>query len=179
MAESQRAVQLNPFDEMLTACLGWHCFYNGQYDQTIQHCLETFAIEPGSFWGHMNLGWVYEQKSKFPEALAAFKKAIIALDIPMSHAALAHCYAVSGNRRQAEEILRNLEEKSKKEYVSPYDLAMVYEGLGDRGKVFELLEKAYAIRAGYLVHIKWEPRFAGLRSDPRFQDLVRRIGLKT
>ena len=72
VAESQRAVQLNPFDEMLTACLGWHCFYNGQYDQTIQYCLKTFAIEPGSFWGHMNLGWVYEQKSKFPEALAAF-----------------------------------------------------------------------------------------------------------
>jgi serine/threonine-protein kinase len=178
VAESQRAVQLNPFDEMLTACLGWHCFYSGQYDQTIQHCLKTFSIEPGSFWGHMNLGWVYEQKEKFPEALAAFKKAIIAFDIPMSQAALAHCYAVSGNRQQAEEILHNLEEKSKKEYVSPYDLATIYDGLGNRDKVFELLEKAYAIRAGYLVHIKWEPRFASLRSDSRFQDLVHRMGLK-
>jgi tetratricopeptide (TPR) repeat protein len=126
----------------------------------------------------MNLGWVYEQKEKFPEALAAFKKAIIAFDIPMSQAALAHCYAVSGNRQQAEEILHNLEEKSKKEYVSPYDLATIYDGLGNRDKVFELLEKAYAIRAGYLVHIKWEPRFASLRSDSRFQDLVHRMGLK-
>ena len=177
MAESKRSLELNPFDTMLIACVGWHCPYSRQYDQTVEYCLKALAIDPTTTWAHLNLGWTFEQKSMFKEAIAEFKNAVSGWDTVLANAALGHGFAVSGDRRQAEEILAKPKERSKKGNVSAYDIAVVHQGLGDKDQAFEWLEKAYAERSGFLIHVKWDPRFASLHSDPRFQDLIRRIGL--
>ncbi|GAC1396043.1 MAG: hypothetical protein NVSMB56_10510 [Pyrinomonadaceae bacterium] len=89
---------------------------------------------------------------------------------------LGHSYAASGKRSDALKILNELKEMSKHSYVSPYDLAILYIGLGDKDQAIEQLNKAYEERAGWIIYLRVEPLFDPLRSDPRFSDLVRRIG---
>ena len=91
--------------------------------------------------------------------------------------ALGHAYAVSGQRSQAQRVLDQLKELSKERYVSPSDIAMVHVGLDEKGQALEWLQKAFQERCWYLVLLKLDPRLDSLRSDPRFQDLGRRVGL--
>ena len=112
------------------------------------------------------------------QAVVEFKKAVEATNgDPFYVAALGHAYALAGDRRGAEKVLLTLSDRAKKSYVSPFDLALIYTALGEKDKAFALLDKAVAERSTFLVYSKWEPRLDPLRSDPRFQDLLRRIGL--
>jgi TolB-like protein/Tfp pilus assembly protein PilF len=177
-AESRRAVELDPVDAGLTGCLGWHDVWAGEYDQAIQHALGSLGMNPNVAFAKVNLGWAYEQKSMFEEAIAQFQAAVPnPVFGPMAMTNLGHVYAVSGQRQQALEMLARLKQRSAQGYVSPYQVAAIHAGLGEKDLAFEWLEKAYAERASWMVHIKWDPRLANLRSDPRFQDLVRRVGL--
>jgi tetratricopeptide (TPR) repeat protein len=93
-------------------------------------------------------------------------------------AGLAHAFAATGRRAEAEEILHELQRQSKTSYVSPYAIATIHAGLGDKDRAFEFLEKAYRERSSDLPYfLKFDLRIDNLRSDPRFQDLVRRVGL--
>ena len=92
-------------------------------------------------------------------------------------AALGHAYALAGKRDEALKVLDELKELSKEKRVSPGDMALLYTGLGQREQALEWLEKAYEERCGDLAYLKVDPRFDSLRSDPRFQNLLRRIGL--
>ena len=93
-------------------------------------------------------------------------------------AALAHSYVLIGRRPEAEKILRGLQEKSKHVYVSPYLLATIYAGLGDKNTAFQFLEKAYRERSLEMSwHLKADLRIDNLRSDPRFQTLLQQVGL--
>jgi hypothetical protein len=92
-------------------------------------------------------------------------------------ATLAHAYAIAGERSKAEQILRTLMELARSSYVSSFDIATIYAGLGDRARTLDWLERAYEGRATYLVFVNVDPRFDAYRDDPRFRDLVRRIGL--
>ncbi len=178
VTESQRAVELDPFDAVLIACLGWHSLYARQYDQAIDHSLKAIRMEPDYFWAHLVLGWAYEQKSMFEQAIAEFRKAIALTEgFPVAKASLGHAFAAAGKRREALEVIEHLAKQSKRSYVSAYDMAAIYVGLGDKDRAFEWLQKAYAEHSSLLVHVKWDPRFDPLRSDPRFQDLLRRVGL--
>jgi serine/threonine protein kinase/Flp pilus assembly protein TadD len=177
-AESERAVELDPVDVGLTACLGWHDVWGSQYEDAIQQTLEALQMNPSYVWAKINLGWAYEQKSMFEEAIAEFQASVSNPGMgTLAMANLAHAYAVSGKTREARGVLAKLKERAEKNYISPYQLAAVYAGLGDKQQAFEWLEKGYAERSTWMVYMKWDPRFANLRSDPRFQDLVRRIGL--
>jgi len=95
---------------------------------------------------------------------------------------LGHAYGIAGNKKEAQEILaklleEKLSEKSERIYVSAYDIAAVYIGLGEKDQTFEWLSKALEERSGFLVYIKCDRRFDGLRSDPRYEALLKRIGL--
>jgi len=178
VAESKRAVELDPFNEYLTACLGWHKVYARQYDQAMEQAQKALKMAPDDAWAQIILGWAYEQKSMYEPAIEAFQRSVkLSGDDPMPNAALGHAYSVSGKKREAQQILAKLIARSKSIYVSAYDVALVCAGLGDKDQAFQWLEKAYQERSHYLVHIKWEPRFENLHSDPRFQNLLRRIGL--
>ena len=178
VVESRRAVELDPQSATLTACLGWHHLYASQYDQAVEQAQKAIRMNPNGFWAQLVLGWAYEQKSLYPPAIAAFEKAVeLSRGRTISVASLAHAYATSGQRREAQQVLAKLQEQAARSYVPAYDVATVYLGLGDPDQALEWLEKAYVERSSFLVHIHWDPRFKGLRSDPRFRNLLGRIGL--
>lgn len=177
-AESRRAVELDPVGDGLNSCLCWHSFAARDYDQAVRLAEKFLKSQPDDPWERTILGWTYEQKKMRDQAVVEFKRAVEAAQgDPFFVAALGHAYAVAGNRREAEKILQTLSDRAKKSYVSPFDLALIYAALGEKDKAFALLDKAVAERSTFLVYTKWEPRLDPLRSDPRFQDLLKRIGL--
>ena len=92
-------------------------------------------------------------------------------------AALGHAYAKSQKTDEANRVIDELNELSKEQYVSPYELTAIYVAFGNNEHAFQLLEKAYTEHSFHLVNLNVSPRFESVRSDPRFQDLVQRIGL--
>jgi len=179
LAQSERAVDLDPLSLGLMACLGWHRLFGRQYDQSIEQSLRTLQVNPNFLWAQINLAWAYEQTMMFDEAVAQFQTAakLPGTASTLAMASLGHAYAVAGKRREAQAVLAQLTERAAKSYVSPYQIAAIYAGLGDADQTFVWLEKAYTERSSWLVHITWDPRLASLHADPRFADLVRRIGL--
>jgi hypothetical protein len=92
-------------------------------------------------------------------------------------ASLAHAHAAAGEERTARDILAELLERTETQYVSAYEIAAVYAGLGERENAFAWLERAYGERSSFLINLAWEPRFHSLRGDPRFGELIRKVGL--
>jgi len=111
----------------------------------------------------------------YVEAVAAFKKALELGGGSPVEANLAHAHAVSGQTREARKIVNDLENRAKRTYISSFDIAVVYAGLGDRDQAFAWLEKAYDERARPMLGLKVSPRLDPLRSDPRFTILMRRM----
>ncbi len=184
-AESKLALDLDPVNDGLTDCLCWHSFAARQYDNSIQMARNLLERVPDDTWEMAILGWDYEQKGMHEQAIAEFKKAVeltnkdSPLFSPFYLAGLAHAYALAGRRSEAEQVLQGLLERARQSYVSPFDIALIYAALGEKDTAFAWMAKAVTERSTWLVYSKWEPRLDPLRSDPRFQDLVRRIGLPT
>ena len=138
---------------------------------------KTVALNPDNWLGHYFLAVAYDGLNL--EAIPEYQKAVeLSEGDTDPTAGLAHAYASVGQRANAEKILRNLLHKSKTSYVSPYMIGSIYAGLGDKNKAFDFLEKAYQERSPDIPwFLKADLRIDSLRSDPRFQDLVRRVGL--
>jgi tetratricopeptide (TPR) repeat protein len=178
LAERKRAQQLDPLTASITADVGYPLYYARQYDQAIEEFRRALELDPSYGWGHLFIGQVYLQKGMYEEAIAECQKALASIGSSTRVlATLGHIYAVSGKRAEALDMLDQLMKRSKQSYVSPYFIALIYTGLGDKDQTFAWLEKAYEERFPYLVLLKVEPVFDSLRSDPRFQDLLRRVGL--
>jgi tetratricopeptide (TPR) repeat protein len=112
------------------------------------------------------------------EAIAEFQKAIsLSGDSLQIRAELGHAYAVAGKEQEALKIMDELKGLSKESYISAYDVAAIYVGLDQKDRAFDWLQKAYEERSEWMRYVKVDPRFDPLRSDPRFPDLVRRVGL--
>jgi tetratricopeptide (TPR) repeat protein len=136
-------------------------------------------MDPNDTLAYLGLGAVYEQKGMYDEAIALYQKAINLTERTTGIlGVLGHAYAASGRRGEALKILEELKEMSRQKYVSPYDLAVLYTGLGEKDRAIEQLHKAYQDRGnGLFIELKVEPLFDPLRSDPRFADLLQRMGL--
>lgn len=114
----------------------------------------------------------------YKEALTQFQEAIrLSGGSAVMKAALGHAYALSGRQEEAEKVLDELNYLSKQKYVSPADIALIYVALNRKNEAFQWLEKAYEERSSTLVYLKVDPAFDDLRSDSRFSDLLRRVGL--
>jgi serine/threonine protein kinase/tetratricopeptide (TPR) repeat protein len=178
IAEIKRAQELEPLSLNTNAVVGVHFYFARQYDQAIEQCQKTLELDSNFAPAHLFLGWAYVQKARYEEAIAAVKKATLLSpgDLrPLS--ALGYAYAMSGQTGEAMNILDQLKELSRRRYISPHDRAIIYAGLGEKEQAFAWLDNAYADRSWPLPLLKVDPRFDSLRSDPRFADLVRRIGL--
>ena len=171
-----QARELDPVSVNSGTWLGRDLYRARRYDEAIRACQEALDIDPD----HLSSLWFQaqslEQKHQFPEAIMKLEKAVRLSDGPLYRAQLANAYALNGNRAKALEILEQLKALSKERYVVPVDIALIYTGLGDRDSAFQWLEKAYQERAARITELS-EPHFDSLRSDPRFADLMRRIGL--
>jgi TolB-like protein/Flp pilus assembly protein TadD len=149
------------------------------YKSLVEASRRAVVSNPNEWVEHYNLGVGYEGTGKLLEAISEYQKAVeMSNGDQDATASLAHAYAAIGRRAEAGKILRDLKQKSKSVYVSPYVIATIYAGLGEKDKAFEFLEKAFQERSLEISwHIKADLRIDNLRSDPRFQNLLRRIGL--
>lgn len=135
-------------------------------------------MDASRYRAHDTLGRAYEQKGMHAQALVAFEKAVAtSQEGSATLASLAAGYGAAGRRNEALRIVNRLKLKSRHEYVPAYGLAEVYATLGDKEGAFAWLERAHEERSSWLVYIKVQPRLDGLRSDSRFQDLLRRMRL--
>ena len=137
-------------------------------------------MDANDWYQLFNLGVGYEGTGKLQEAISEYQKAIEISGNPRSAVALAHAYSAAGKKAEAEKILRDLESKLKETSASPYTMATIYAGLGEIDKAFEFLDEAYSEKSFDIYwSLKSDLLLDSLRSDPRFQDLLSRIGLKT
>jgi DNA-binding winged helix-turn-helix (wHTH) protein/tetratricopeptide (TPR) repeat protein len=179
LAESKLAQEIDPFRHIIKVELGRIFYFARYYDQAIKHYREVLDLEPGFLPGYFRLGQAYTQKGMYREAITEFRKAIpFTGDDPEAIAALAHAYALSGQTDRARKLLNKLRALSLQRYVSPADLAIIYVGLEEKDKAIEWLQNSYADRSAWLIGIKVEPMLDNLRADPRFVELMRRIGFE-
>ena len=180
IAERKRALELEPLSSIINFELGAAFYYAHDYDNAIEQFQKTLELDPNFPPVYQVLPAAYEQKGMYSEAIAQFKKAPSqkgGSEWSLSKAGLGHVYAVTGKKSEARTVLDELTQASEQEYVPATSMALIYAGLGDKDQAFAWLDKAYEQRAFQLQWIKIEPRWDNLRSDPRFQDLLRRIGL--
>jgi TolB-like protein/Tfp pilus assembly protein PilF len=176
--EMKKALELEPASLIMNTFMGATLYYAGRYDEAVDQCRRTIEMDPNFAVAHWHLGLAYEQKQVFDAAIEEFQKAIsLSGGSPLMKAALGHAYAKSQKKDEANKILGELNELSKQEYVSSYEVATIYVALGDNEQAFQLLEKAYAEHSFHLVRLNVSPHFKAISSDPRFQDLVHSVGL--
>ena len=175
--EITRAQELDPLALIANVNAGWIFYHSRQYDRAIEEMRKSLDMDPNFARGHWAISEPLEQQQKYQEAIAELQKARQLDEMPTMLALLGHVYAVTGKRSEAQKIVGELNEQSKRMYVDPYFLAQIHTALGDRDRAFQELERAYDERSSWLVWLKVEPKFDSLRSDPRFANLVRRIGL--
>ncbi len=178
LVESHRALELDPLSPAMNWHLGWHYYFAHHYVQALEPIHKAIELDPNNPQAHDILGWSLKQLGKMPEAVAEFQKVeALSPGNPFGAAHLAIAYAASGRKAEAVKILDDLKGLSARRYVSPESLARVYLSLGDRDMAFEWLDKAVQAHSFYLTLLKQDPEVDRLRADPRFEDLLRRIGL--
>ncbi len=183
-AAYNRALELDPLSFAISTDLGMAYYYARQYDRAIEHFKKLIELDPNYLRTHFYLAKVYEEKGMFEEALAEIDKGIIlsggnAEKVARESAQVANALRTSGAKGYWQKALDLTKEDAQKkgEPVNPMDMAWLYARLNKPDEVFEWLEKAYQERRTRLVFLKVEPAWDNLRSDPRFADLVRRVGL--
>ena len=176
IAEIERAQELDPVSLIVHTEVGRHFYYARQYDRAIEQLRKAVEMDPNFARAHQYLGRTYVKKGMYEEAVAECQKAWQLDNTPRTLGFLGYAYAVSGKRAAAQKVIEELKGESKRRYVSPYWITVVYAGLGDTDGALEWLEKLYEERSGFLIFLKVEPIFDSLRSDPRFTDLLRRAG---
>ncbi len=176
IAAARCAQALDPVSLPAGTNLAAILYHAGHYKEAVDQSLRVLEIDSSFARAHEDLGRAYEQQGMYQQAITAFEKAVACSGRSSRDlASLAHAYAVAGKRREAVKLLEELKQISKRGYVSPYALALVAAGLGNKTETFARLAKAYTELDSALPFLKVNPRLAPLRSDSRFQDLVRRL----
>lgn len=177
-AEINRALALDPASLILNAEQGWVRYIAGDYDRAIECCRKTIDMDANFYPAHFWLGQACEMKGLYREAIAAYEKAApLSAGSPEVIASLGHAYAASGERSKAEKKLGELKSLAARKYVSPYFLALIYEGLGERSRALHELQKACADRSRSVPFLKVDPMYERLRGDSGFTALLRGAGL--
>jgi TolB-like protein/DNA-binding winged helix-turn-helix (wHTH) protein/Tfp pilus assembly protein PilF len=176
--EVNRARELDPLSVVINTDVGFNYFYRHDYDGAIGQLRQTLAVSPKFPLAHLWLGRAYQQKKMYPEAIDEFNKTDEALPgWVVTLAGTGNAYGEWGHQAEAKQVLIRLDQMSRGKYVTPYGVALVYAGLGDKEQAFAWLNKAYEGRNHWLVWLDRDPRWDRLRSDPRFADLKKRVGL--
>jgi serine/threonine protein kinase/Tfp pilus assembly protein PilF len=173
--EIRLAQQLDPFSLNINTTVGWVFNYTRQYDQSIEQCRKALEIDPDYLSAHDCLGEGYLAKGMFGQAVAEFQRAASGGE-PVRAVGLARAYGVMGKSNEARKILDDLTKASKQSYFPAYLFGVIHVALGENEQGLAWLEVAYTHRDPYLVHLKKDAAFDPVRSDPRFQDLLRRVG---
>jgi TolB-like protein/DNA-binding winged helix-turn-helix (wHTH) protein/cytochrome c-type biogenesis protein CcmH/NrfG len=173
-----RARELDPLSVSVNFSLGWRLYMARQYDQAIEQLRNTIELEPNFAVAHLILGQSYEQKGLHELGIPELRKAAaISGNTPLTLSGLGHAYARMGRKNEAQTVLTQLLHPSNKNYVSPFYVAVVYEGLGKQAEAMDWLDKAFESRSNGLILLKVDPQLDGLRGNPRFRALQRKLNL--
>jgi tetratricopeptide (TPR) repeat protein len=178
IAERKKAVDLDPGSPLMASALGEAYYQARMFDKTIEQNQRALGLDPTYAIALVNIGRAYQQKGMHAQAQAAFQKVLAGVpENPAVLALLGHDYAVSGRREDALRILHQLKDISDRHYVPALYFALLYTGLSDRDNAFRWMNTAVEERTEYLIYLGTEPVADPLRRDPRFPDLVRRVGI--
>ncbi len=177
LAATNQGLQLSPLDPTLNFHLAWAHYLARKPAPCIAQSQKGIELDLHPFWFHFFLGWGYEQEGKYPQAIETLEEAVKrSKESPVTIWVLAHAYAVGGRTAEAMRLLESLVEHSRQKYIPPYEIGMVYLGLGQKDRAFEWFEKAFEERSGWMAYLMVDPRLDSVRSDSRFSDLSRRVG---
>jgi tetratricopeptide (TPR) repeat protein len=171
----RKAADLDPLSLIIAVHAGWPLYFGRDYEGAIARFDQALELDdefiPAHGWRGMALG----QQQRYGEAIETFRRALDIERVPILLAMLGHTRAIAGHRADAEQILGLLAEQAAKRYVSPYDLAVIHAGLGDRDAAIAALENAYEDRSAWMVFVNVDPRLDPLREDPRFAAIGARL----
>jgi tetratricopeptide (TPR) repeat protein len=174
IAAERKALELDPLNSLFNTDLGFFFYWARRYDDAITQFRKTLVLDSNIALPHHSLGWCMVWKGNLTEARAEFQKAATLDDLPWYKANLGYVYAVSGDRAKAEQILRDLDDLAKKQYVSPALPASVYLGLGEKAEALDWIEKGYEDRDPML----WwntDQLYDSVRNEPRFQAIMQKV----
>ena len=180
IAKMKNSQELDPLSLIINVAIGWASYMARRYDEAIEQLLRTVELDPNYPVTYWILGLLYRITGRYELAVTAGEKGVnLSGGSPIMRAALAHTYGKSGKSNEALKILNDLTELSKHKYVAPHFFAGIHIGLGENDRAVECLEKSYEEHSHWLIYLHIDPSMDDLRNDPRFQDLLRRIGLPT
>jgi tetratricopeptide (TPR) repeat protein len=175
--EAERARELDPLSSIINTWVGSRYFFARRYDTAVEQYKNVVELDPRFVPAHLALGQAYVQKQMLPEAIRELEKAVdLSGGSPLYLASLAHAYGVTGRRRDASKVIDQLKTLAARQYVASFDMALAWLGLGDPDRCLASLEQSVEDRSPRLLFLSVEPRFDPLRSNPRFQAVVRRVG---
>ncbi len=178
IAASNRARELDPFSLSISAQRGFLFENARRYDEAIEQLRNVIAMDSNHYQALWILGHTYAANKQFDEAVAAAEKAVnVSQRTPGALGILGLVYGLAGRKAEATKILNELLELNKTRYVTPAAFVNVYVGLGDKEQAFVWLEKAYQERSNFIAYLKVFPLLDPIRSEPRFAELVKRVGL--
>jgi CheY-like chemotaxis protein/TolB-like protein/Tfp pilus assembly protein PilF len=176
ITEILRARELDPLSPGVNATVGFVLSSAGRYQEASEALRKTLELDRTYPYAHLYLGHVHMAQKQYAEAIAAYRQAAtLGLDTPATRISLGTAYARAGQNDRARTILEEL--RASPEHVSPGERAILLAALGEREEAFTSLEEAYRAHDGHLQHLGVDPGYDSLRADPRFQDLLRRVGL--
>jgi len=179
LQETRRALELDPASPLIQTVQGEIYYYKRDYDAAIRQELQTLERAPGFVYPRIWLASAYREKKMYKQALEEFEIARRqSNDSPALLGLYGHALASSGDKPGAEHLLRELQQLSQQHYVPALYFAAIYTGLGDTNQSLQWLQQAYTEQNDRLVYLGVDPIADGLRSDPRFQDLMKRSGLR-
>ena len=178
MFEAKRAQELDPLSIIIGQSVTQVYLLSGDLNSAIEQATRMIELDQNYPRAHEVLGWTYLKQGRTPEALAEFQKAVSLGGDRRTLGSLGYGYAVSGKRSEALTVVKEIQAKYERHEALGKDVAAVYAGLGEKDQAFAWLEKDFQNRVGPLSRIRWEMPFESLRSDPRYTDLLRRMGLK-
>jgi serine/threonine protein kinase/Flp pilus assembly protein TadD len=179
LRETGKAQELDPLSLIISANIAWCHFLAREFDEAVRQANSTLALDKNFAVAHEYLGQAYTMKKQFAQAAAEFREAMRLSNNDTGYRTdLAFALAQGGNRVESQKLLQGLTQEAGKEYVSSYDLALIYVGLGERGRALDVLEKALEERNGRLMNLGVHPWFDGVRGEARFKELLKREGLE-
>jgi eukaryotic-like serine/threonine-protein kinase len=178
MARMKKTQELDPLWLIINVAVGW-AFYNARrYDEAIEQLRRTIELEPNYPLTYWILGLLLRKTGRYEMAIAEGEKGVkLSGGSPLMRAALAHTFGVAGKTTEALQILDDLTRLARQKYVAPYFFAGIHIGLGENDGAIEYLEKSYEEHSHWLIYLHMDPSMDGLRDHPRFQELLRRVGL--
>ena len=180
VAHIERAHQLDPFSLIINTELSYPYICARNWDEALKYLGKAIEMDPSFHLAVYYAGRCRLQKGEFDEAISEGRRAVVLSGgSSVTLGALGYAYAAAGRKGQAREVLRGLTKQSERSYVSPYLIATIHAGLGEKGPALAWLEKAYEEHDYLLVMLRIDPRLDSLRSDPAFASLLRRVGLST